>query len=65
MDVGAAEAPTVRKSCPSSGHGIDVVKSIFQVRGLDAEGNVVIRRQIERRYVLALFQKPPRPGLLL
>jgi len=29
------------------------------VRGVDAEGKVVIRRQVKRRYVLAFFQKLP------
>jgi transposase len=29
----------------------------FQVHGIDAEGKVVIRRQMKRRYVLAFFQK--------
>jgi transposase len=39
--------------------GLDIAKSVFQVHGVDAEGNVVIRRQIKRRYVLAFFQKLP------
>jgi transposase len=34
-------------------------KSIFQVHGVDAVGQVVIRRQLKRRYVLAFFQKLP------
>jgi transposase len=38
--------------------GLDIAKS-FQVHGVDVEGNVVIRRQIKRRYVLAFFQKLP------
>ena len=33
--------------------GLDIAKSVFQVHGVDAEGNVVIRRQLRRRYVLA------------
>ena len=37
--------------------GLDIAKSVFQVHGIDAEGKVVIRRQLERRYVLAFFQK--------
>jgi transposase len=37
--------------------GLDIAKSIFQVHGIDAEGNVMIRRQLKRRYVLAFFQK--------
>jgi len=39
--------------------GLDIAKSVFQVHGADAEGNVVIRRQLKRRYVLAFFQKLP------
>jgi transposase len=30
---------------------------VFQVHGIDAEGKVLIRRQLKRRYVLAFFQK--------
>jgi transposase len=43
--------------------GLDIAKSVFQVHGVDAEGNVVIRRQLKRRYVLGFFQKLP-PGLI-
>ncbi len=39
--------------------GLDIAKSVFQVHGVDAAGQVVIRRQIKRRYVLAFFQKLP------
>jgi transposase len=39
--------------------GLDIAKSVFQVHGIDAEGRVVIRRQLKRRYVLAFFQKIP------
>ena len=38
---------------------LDIAKSDFQVHGIDAEGQVVIRRQLKRRYVLAFFQKIP------
>jgi transposase len=37
--------------------GLDIAKSVFQVHGIDAVGNVLIRRQLKRRYVLAFFQK--------
>jgi transposase len=37
--------------------GLDIAKSVFQVHGIDGEGNVLIRRQLKRRYVLAFFQK--------
>jgi transposase len=39
--------------------GFDIAKSVFQVHGVDAAGEVVIRRQLKRRYVLAFFQKLP------
>jgi transposase len=37
--------------------GLDIAKSVFQVHGIDADGQVVIRRQLKRRYVLAFFEK--------
>jgi transposase len=39
--------------------GLDIAKSVFQVHGVDTGGQVVIRRQLKRRYVLAFFQKLP------
>jgi len=39
--------------------GLDIAKSVFQVHGVDAEGNVIVRRQLKRRHVLAFFQKLP------
>jgi len=39
--------------------GLDIAKSVFQVHGIDAEGRVIIRRQLKRRYVSAFFQKVP------
>ena len=40
--------------------GLDIAKSVFQVHGVDADGQVVIRRQLKRRYVLAFFEKLAR-----
>src|SRR5581483_7247149 len=37
--------------------GLDIAKSVFQVHGVDVAGQVVIRRQLKRRYVLAFFRK--------
>ena len=37
--------------------GLDIAKSVFQVHGVDAAGQVVVRRQLRRRHVLAFFQK--------
>ena len=39
--------------------GLDIAKSVFQVNDIDAKGDVVIRRQLKRRYVLAFFQTLP------
>jgi transposase len=39
--------------------GLDIAKSVFQVHGIDADGKVIIRRQLKRRYVLAFFQRLP------
>ena len=39
--------------------GLDIAKSVFQVHGVDAAGQVVIRRQLKRRYVSAFFQNLP------
>jgi len=39
--------------------GLDIAKSVFQVHGVDATGQVVLRRQLKRRHVLAFFQKLP------
>ena len=65
MDVGAVNAPTQAVTTI----GLDIAKSVFQVHGIDAEGRVLIRRQLKRRYVLAFFQKRPpclvsRPALV-
>ena len=39
--------------------GLDIAKSVFQVHGVDAVGQVIIRRQLKRRQVIAFFQKLP------
>src|SRR6516162_9120515 len=39
--------------------GIDIAKSVFQVHGIDAAANVIIRRRLKRRHVLAFFQRLP------
>jgi hypothetical protein len=38
---------------------LDIANSVFQVHGVDADGNVVFCRQLKRRYVLTFFQKLP------
>jgi transposase len=39
--------------------GLDIAKSVFQIHGVDAAGNVIVRRQLKRRYILPFFQKLP------
>ncbi len=39
--------------------GVDLAKNVFQVHGVDDEGNVVIRRQLRRPRVLPFFKKLP------
>jgi transposase len=39
--------------------GLDIAKSVFQIHGIDAAGNVIVRRKLKRRYVLSFFQKLP------
>src|SRR5262245_46515709 len=34
-------------------------QSVFQVHGVDAAGQVIVRRQLKRRQVIAFFQKLP------
>jgi len=63
----AIEVGAVRTSHDSEepGHaksttvGLDIAKSVFQVHGVDADGNVVFGRQLKRRYVLTFFEKLP------
>jgi transposase len=37
--------------------GVDLAKSVFQIHGVDAEGVVVVRRQLRRRQVLSFFER--------
>jgi transposase len=37
--------------------GLDIAKSVFQVHGVDAEGEVVVRRQLRRSQVIPFFEK--------
>jgi len=39
--------------------GLDIAKSVFQVHGIDASGEGVVRRQLRRRQVLPFFRKLP------
>ena len=35
--------------------GLDIAKSVFQVHGVDAAGQVVVRRRLRRSHVLKFF----------
>jgi transposase len=37
--------------------GLDIAKSVFQIHGVDALGQVVIRRKLTRGRVLGFFEK--------
>src|SRR5262249_18303579 len=54
-------ARAARRSRPTmqsiSTIGLDIAKSVFQVHGVDGTGQVVIRRQLKRRFVLSFFEK--------
>ena len=39
--------------------GLDIAKSVFQVHGANAAGEVVIRRQVKRAQVLKFFASLP------
>src|SRR3954469_6606688 len=40
--------------------GLDIAKSVFQVHGIDAAGEGVVRRRLSRGRILAFFEKLPR-----
>ncbi|MEI9916648.1 MAG: IS110 family transposase [Methylovirgula sp.] len=40
--------------------GLDIAKSVFQVHGIDADGDVMVRRKLARSRVLTFFEKLPR-----
>jgi transposase len=35
--------------------GVDIAKNVFQLHGIDAEGNVILRRKVKRRDFLTFF----------
>ncbi len=39
--------------------GVDLAKNVFQVHGVDAEGSVIVRRQLRRGQMLPFFKKQP------
>lgn len=40
--------------------GLDIAKSVFQVHGVDAEGEVVVQRRLTRAKRIPFFEKLPR-----
>ena len=40
--------------------GLDIAKSVFQVHGVDAAGEVVIRKEVACGRLLAFFESLPR-----
>ena len=40
--------------------GLDIAKSVFQAHGVDAEGQVVIKRRLTRAKLIAFFEALPR-----
>lgn len=40
--------------------GLDIAKSVFQVHGINAAGEVIARRRLSRGRLLAFFEKLPR-----
>jgi transposase len=40
--------------------GLDLAKHVFQVHGVDAEGAVVLRKQLRRSQLAAFFSRLPR-----
>ena len=45
--------------------GLDIAKSVFQVHGIDGEGEVAVRRRLKRLRVLLFFAslEPCRIGI--
>ena len=44
--------------------GLDIAKSVFQVHAIDAEGNVIVRRQLKRRWRCLRSFRSCRPAWL-
>jgi hypothetical protein len=38
--------------------GLDLAKYVFQVHGVDAEGNAIGKRRLRRNHVIAYFASP-------
>jgi transposase len=42
--------------------GLDLAKSVFQIHGVDATGQVAVRKSLRRSQMLPFFAKLPPPG---
>jgi hypothetical protein len=42
--------------------GLNIAESVLQVHGVDAGGQVIVRRQLKRRYVLSFLARAPGTG---
>ena len=66
--MGAVKAPANFEELPDAdSHDdpfFDIAKSVFQAHGVDVAGQVVIRRQLKRRYVVWLSSRNCRRALL-
>lgn len=38
--------------------GLDIARSVFQVHGVDAAGQVVVQRKLARANLILFFEKP-------
>ena len=43
--------------------GLDIAKNVFQVHGIDAAENVIVRKRLRRSQVLVFFKALPRVSL--
>ena len=44
--------------------GLDLAKNVFQIHGIDAQGEVTLQRQLRRAQVVPFFAKLVIPGIL-
>jgi hypothetical protein len=58
-DTGAVKAPTIGGANHASGHNNRSRHCEFGLSGVDANGKLLIRRKLKRRYVIAFFEKLP------
>ncbi len=42
--------------------GVDLAKNVIQIHGVDSDGKVVVRRQLQRGQFLTSFERDARPA---